>query len=267
MHSESSLPWPKATQPQAVEPVQGTHRQPRIVLTGQTAYTIFAFPPNRDTLGATAYFIVGKQTNILIDSPPWNPTTQEFLKDQGGVTWFFLTHRNGISQVREIQKAYGCQILIQEQEAYLLPGLPITTFQEDFELDDVAVNDVAVNDVDADKLAVNDSINGGGIAQVIWTPGYSPGSACLYHPAYGGVLFSGRHLLPSPNGELLPLRTAKTFHWRRQLQSLQKLVDRFSPETLQHLCPGANTGFLRGQRTIPQAYEKLCQRNHAGYYS
>jgi hypothetical protein len=41
---------------------------------------IYAFPPNRDTLGGTAYFIVENQANILIDAPPWNPTNQQFIE-------------------------------------------------------------------------------------------------------------------------------------------------------------------------------------------
>jgi hypothetical protein len=40
---------------------------------------------------------------------------------------------------------------------------------------------------------------------------------------------------------------------------VEALKTRFSPETLTHLCPAANTGFLRGQRTIDNAYAKLQQ--------
>jgi glyoxylase-like metal-dependent hydrolase (beta-lactamase superfamily II) len=134
--------------------------------------------------------------------------------------------------VREIQQAFGCEILIQEQEAYLLPGLRVTRFKQDFNI---------------------------GNAQVIWTPGHSPGSSCLYYPREGGVLFSGRHILPNQTGELLPLRTAKTFHWFRQLASIQLLRDRFTPETLNYICPGANTGFLRGKRARASAYEQLAR--------
>ncbi|MEL6248244.1 MAG: MBL fold metallo-hydrolase, partial [Cyanobacteria bacterium J06627_15] len=58
-------------------------------------------------------------------------------------------------------------------------------------------------------------------------------------------------------GQPVPLRLSKTFHWPRQLRSVQKLLDTFSPETLTHICPGASTGFLRGQPTIEQAYTQL----------
>lgn len=193
--------------------------------------TISAFPPNRDTLGATAYLIVENQTNFLIDCPAWDQENQQFLQDQGGVSWLIITHRAGIGKVKEIQAAFGCQVLIQEQEAYLLPDLKVMTFEQEFNLTPQI--------------------------QVIWTPGHSPGSSCVYSIAQGGILFSGRHLLPNQQGLPVPLRTSKTFHWRRQLRSVALLRDRFSPNTLNYLCPGANTGFLRGKRVIEQAYQHI----------
>lgn len=219
-----------------------TAKPPRTVLSSKvssqgnlqsdsTLNSIFAFPPNRDTLGGTSYFIVRNEGNILIDCPALDQTYQDFLRSHGGVRWLFLTHRGAIGKTAEIQQAMGCEILIQEQEAYLLPGLTVTSFTQDF--------------------------NFTSTAQVIWTPGHSPGSSCLYYSDFGGVLFSGRHLVPNQQGEPMPLRTAKTFHWPRQIQSLQSLLKRFIPATLQYICPGANTGFLRGERVIDNAYQRL----------
>ena len=203
-------------------------KEPQIVLD-----SVFAFSPNRETLGGTAYLIVENQRNILVDSPAWNEVNQNFLFEQGGVEWLVLTHRGGCAKVAQIQQALGCQVVIQEQEAYLVPGATVTTFRDEFNLSNQS--------------------------QMIWTCGHSPGSACIYHSALGGVLFTGRHLLPNQQGQPVPLRTAKTFHWPRQLQSLQNLRERFTSETLSYICPGANTGFLRQQRTIAQAYTKLWQ--------
>ncbi len=194
---------------------------------------LFAFPPNRDTLGGTAYLILESSGNILIDCPAWNETNQDFIKKHGGVKWLFLTHRGGIGNVRDIQKVFSCDVLVQEQEAYLLPELEVKTFQQTVEISSHS--------------------------HAIWTPGHSPGSACLYHNRSGGVLFSGRHLLPNRQAEPVPLRVAKTFHWPRQIRSIQRLLDQFTPETLQWICPGANTGFLRGKRSIDQAYQRLAQ--------
>ncbi len=201
-------------------------KQPRAVLDN-----IFAFSPNRETLGATAYLIVENNANILVDCPPWDESTEEFLTQQGGVQWLFLTHRGGISKVKDIQKATGCKVVIQEWEAYLLPELTVQTFEKDCTLSPDC--------------------------QGIWTPGHSPGSSCLYYGGHGGVLFVGRLMLPNAQGEPMPLRTSKTFHWTRQIQSVKALQERFTPESLHYICPGASTGFLRGKRVIDSAYDHL----------
>lgn len=210
--------------PSAIAP----SKPPRPVLEG-----ILAFPPNRHTLGGTAYLLQESAGNILIDCPAWDTATQDAIQQQGGIRWLFLTHRNGSSHVRDIQQAFGCEVVVQEQEAYLLPGLAVTAFQDTFHFGDRC--------------------------WALWTPGYSPGSACLYTGMHGGVLFSGRHLLPNQQGEPAPLRISKTFHWKRQIKSVQRLLQDFTPETLIFLCPAANIGFLRGQRTIDRAYQQLAQ--------
>lgn len=192
---------------------------------------VFAFSPNRDTLGATAYFIVENSANILIDVPAIDEGNLEFLQQHGGVRWLYITHRGAIGKAAELSKALGCEVVIQEQEAYLLPEIAVTTFEK--------------------ELALSPTTT------AIWTPGHSPGSSCLYWSGSGGVLFVGRHLLPDKQGEPVPLRTSKTFHWLRQLRSVQLLIDRFTPDTLNYILPGANTGFLRGKKAIDRGWERL----------
>lgn len=204
-------------------------KEPRAVLD-----SVWAFPPNRDTFGGTAYFIVENSQNILIDCPSWDLDTQAFIASQGGVQGLVITHRQGMSSaVKSIQALYDCPVFVQEQEAYLLPDVAVTSFQR----------------------AVEISPN----LEVFWTPGYSPGSSCVYYRPHGGVLFAGRHLLPDRMGMPKPLRTAKTFHWFRQLKNVRLVLDRFDINSLSYLCPGANTGFLRHQRSIDRAYSKLQQ--------
>jgi len=208
-------------------------KPPRLVFTSDEngqSHAVHAFSPNRATLGGTAYLIVS-DANILVDCPAWDATTHDFLAAQGGVDWLFLTQRGAIAQAKAIQKRFNCKVAIQEQEAYLLPGLPLVTFRE--------------------KLQLTETVH------ALWTPGFSPGSACLYCKAFGGVLFTGRHLLPTPNAAVALVKTAKTFHWLRQKRSLDQLIAEFNPETLQFLCPGGNIGFLRGQAYIGQAYAQL----------
>lgn len=183
-------------------------------------------------MGGTAYLILEATGNILVDCPDWDETHQQFLQEQGGVRWLFLTHRGGIGKrVPQMQESLSCEVVIQEQEAYLLPDVNVTPFQQEISLAPTV--------------------------EAIWTAGHSPGSACLYCDRHGGILFTGRHLIPNQQGDPVPLRIAKTFHWPRQLQSVQRLRDRFSADTLNIICPGANTGFLQGARYIDRAYERL----------
>lgn len=210
-------------------------KEPRAVLDA-----IFAFPPNRETLGGTAYFIVGKNANFLIDCPPWNDVTQEFLQASGGVKSMLITHREAIGKAKKIQEFTQCEIVIQEQIAYLLPNSSLTCFAKELR---ISTGDPL------DEVAPS--------LTMIWTPGHCPGSSCVYYSAHGGVLFTGRHLLPNQQGLPMPLRFAKTFHWPRQLRSLQYLQQRFTSDNLTYLCPGANTGFLRGEGKIHQAGDRL----------
>ncbi len=132
-------------------------KNPRLILP-----QIFAFSPNRETLGGTSYLIIHPQGNILIDSPPWQENTYQFLQQQGEIKYLFFTQRDGISkQVKEIQSQLNCQLIIQEQEAYLLPNQNVISFGDEYQLNSDCT--------------------------LIWTSGYSPGSACFYFQQNQGV--------------------------------------------------------------------------------
>jgi glyoxylase-like metal-dependent hydrolase (beta-lactamase superfamily II) len=162
---------------------------------------------------------------VAIDSPAWNDTNRQFIVDRGGINWLAITHRGGMGKTATIATEFGCETIVQEQEAYLLPETKVTTFRH--------------------KLDPIDS------TRLIWTPGHSPGSTCIYYSSAGGVLFTGRHLLPDRSGAPVPLRTPKTFHWLRQLRSVEAIWQQFpSQYPLSHICPGANTGLLRGKGSI-----------------
>ncbi|WP_267384622.1 MBL fold metallo-hydrolase [Cyanobacterium sp. uoEpiScrs1] len=197
---------------------------------------LFAFPPNQDTLGLTTYFILEKTGNILVDCPNWNQQVEDFLQQHGGVRYLFITHRGCISKsVKSLQNALKCSVVLQEQEAYLLPEITVTSFKE--------------------EILLSSDIKG------IWTPGYSPGSSCLYWSLHGGILFTGRHLLFDSSGNLTPLRSAKTFHWSRQLNSVQVLLNHFTYSSLTYICPGANMKFMLEKGLIDRAYEQLSNLN------
>lgn len=204
-----------------------------------TETTVYTFSPNRETLGGTAYLVPYTpaesddslaRNNILIDCPSWTESNLDFINQQAGIDYLVITHRGGASRVRDWQTRFNCQVIVQEQEAYLLPQVEIQTFHQSFDLTPHH--------------------------RLIWTPGHSPGSLCVYS-AKDSTLFTGRHLLPTRQGGAAPLRVAKTFHWPRQLKNVQQLLAEFTPQTLTHICPGANVGFLRGKKSIPDAYQKL----------
>ena len=207
----------------------GNTKVPRLIMPG-----IFAFTPNRDTLGATSYLIVDKIGNILFDCPAWNDANQQFIQSKGEIEYLIISHRGGIGKnVLQMQQTLGCQVIMQEQEAYLLPEVEVTSF--------------------ADSLTISPDL------ELLWTPGHSPGSGCLYAKQQGGILFTGRHLLPKSQTEIVPLRTSKTFHWKRQLNSIASLRDRFDKTSLKYILPGANTGYLRGKGYIDNAWQQLSQ--------
>jgi glyoxylase-like metal-dependent hydrolase (beta-lactamase superfamily II) len=188
---------------------------------------LFSFRPNRHTLGGTAYLLVHSSQNCLahnwlVDTPLWSEENRDRIEAAGGIGAIFLTHRGAIGEVEKFVLHFGCPVHIQEQEAYLVSarGAVVIPFAQDSAL--------------APGLAA------------IWTPGYSPGSSCLLWDAHGGILFSGRHLLPDGRGRAVPLRTPRTFHWPRQLASAETLR-RYS---YQCVCPGAATGLLRAQPYI-----------------
>jgi glyoxylase-like metal-dependent hydrolase (beta-lactamase superfamily II) len=219
------LDAPLASQP---TPAAQTPTQPSEI--GAAQVEVYAFSPNRATLGGTAYLLKetlasGETMTILIDCPPWDDANRAFLEQHGPIAWLFITHRGAIGNAQAVHQALGCPILMQEQEAYLLPTATVTPFQQEF------------------SLSVH--------SRALWTPGHTPGSSCLYYSGLGGVLFSGRHLLPTPQGQLQPIKTATTFHWPRQLQSCDRLRAQFPPGSLSAVCPGANIGFLRGKSFVP----------------
>ncbi len=185
-----------------------------------------AFPPHRHTLGGTSYFILGEALglagNLLIDCPAWE--FQPWCQTQGGIHKLLLTQRDGADRIPEWQQAFQCPIVTHQHEAYLYPGVWVHPF--------------------ADTWDVMPGVT------MIWTPGYSPGSSCIYLARGGGVLFTGRHLLPNPEGKLSLLPTRKTFHWPRQQRSLHRLKTWLADRPVRYFCPGAHSGFLRGRGSI-----------------
>ncbi len=201
----------------------------------QVRQGLWLFAPNRDTQGGSSWLVAadalgsagGLEGDLLIDCPAWNQANLDLLAARGGPGTIVLTGRDGHGRCRRFQQALGWRVLVQEQEAYLLPGVEhLHSFGEEHQL-------------------------AAGV-RLLWTPGPTPG-ACVLHlgvPGWDG-LFCGRLLQPLAPGVLGPLRRTRTFHWRRQLASLARLRQWLPDGSPAWIACGGGLGALRGEVLVP----------------
>ncbi len=213
-------------------------RPPRRVLP-----RLWLFSPSRDTQGGSSWLVEAERCDLLIDCPGLTAANLDFLRERvrlrGGAGdrpggWIVLTGREGHGRCRRLQEALGWPVLVQEQEAYLLPGVaPLVSFAREHQLGD------------------------GG--RLLWTPGPTPGACVLHLVEQGGMdgLFCGRLLLPVAPGRVAPLRTRRCFHWPRQLASLEKLRGWLPPGSPDWIASAAALGALRGEKLVRGGAELL----------
>jgi glyoxylase-like metal-dependent hydrolase (beta-lactamase superfamily II) len=189
----------------------------------QVRQGLWLFAPNRDTQGGSSWLLEGAQGDLLIDCPAWTQANLDLLRGRGAGGTIVLTSREGHGRTRRFQEALGWPVLVQEQEAYLLPGVQqLHSFAEEHQLAD-------------------------GV-RLLWTPGPTPGSCVLHHAAGGwDGLFCGRLLQPLAPGVLAPLRQRRTFHWPRQLASVQRLGQWLPAGSPGWIACGGGLGALRGE--------------------
>jgi glyoxylase-like metal-dependent hydrolase (beta-lactamase superfamily II) len=184
---------------------------------------LWLFAPNRDSQGGSSWLLATAGGDLLIDCPGFTAANLEFLRGRGGEGTLVLTSREGHGRCRRIQEATGWRVLVQEQEAYLLPTLRrLEVF--------AAEHDLAAG------------------IRLLWTPGPTPG-ACVVHAVgpWGDLLFCGRLLLAVGPGALAPLRTSRSFHWPRQLASIERLKTWLPAGSPAEIACGGGLGALRGE--------------------
>lgn len=226
--TDQSSPFDRAVEP---------GRPPR-----QLTEALWLFAPNRAAQGGSSWLLQGDaqrgQPDLLVDCPAYTEANLELLDRRAQVAGasgglIVLTGRDGHGELRRLQQRLGWPVLVQEQEAYLLPGV------EQLE-------------------AFAETLEPAPGVRLLWTPGPSPG-ACVVHVQRPGVdgLFCGRLLVPLAPGRLAPLQTPRTFHWPRQLASVQRLRAWLPQSSPDWLATGAALGALRGQHLVANAAELL----------
>ena len=189
---------------------------------------LWLFPPNRDCRGGSSWWLDVDPEPALIDSPPLTEATLHALRElaRGRTARILLTSREGHGRLRRLQERMSWPVLVQEQEAYLLPGVQqLETFSEE------------VSTVSGLRL--------------LWTPGPTPGHAVVHAPLPVNVLFCGRLLVPVEKDQLAPLQHRRTFHWHRQQRSLRQLRRWLPSEATPELASGAALGALCGGHLAP----------------
>ena len=238
MAGSSSAHTRSLTQPAALSPLRPEPGRPPL----QVEPGLWLFAPNRRTQGGSSWLLEGDaglgRPDLLVDAPAVTEANRAFLQqrrrlvgDEGGL--IVLTHRGGHGQIGVVQAQCGWPVLLQEQEAYLLPGLPrCCTF-----------------------AAGEEPVAG---VRLLWTPGPTPGS-CVLHVSSGAIdgLFCGRLLVPVGPGALAPLRSAGTFHWPRQLASLAALINGLPQGSPRWIATAAALGALRGQHLVMNGSQML----------
>lgn len=155
---------------------------------------IFAFPPNPDSFGGVSYLIRGESCSFMVDVPEYVEQNIRFIEENDPSEFIFLTHRDDVADAEMFREKFGAALIIQESEKYAVK-LPDLTFKDSLEIRD---------------------------AQIIHTPGHSPGSSCLLY-SKRGIMFTGDHVVVC-NGKLAVEDFSWTYDYAKQIESANKLL-------------------------------------------
>lgn len=102
---------------------------------------LWVFGPNRQCSSGTAWLLQGPGGSVLVDPPAPTPANlhvlQSLIRDPGSRGWIVLSSRLGHGGLKPVQAILDWPALVQEQEAYLLPGnTAVHSFRDGHMLDD-----------------------------------------------------------------------------------------------------------------------------------
>lgn len=154
---------------------------------------------SENSYGATSYFIIHPDGNILVDSPRYNERLATNIQNMGGVQYMFLTHKDDVADHEKWSKRFGCQRFIH--------SLDVNTY----------TSDVEIKLEGGGPWSLNHDI------ELIHVPGHSEGSVCLFHKKLK-VLFTGDHLLVDESNQLSTADMYNHFSVSKQLENVRLLL-------------------------------------------
>ncbi|MCU1483793.1 MAG: fold metallo-hydrolase [Actinomycetia bacterium] len=181
--TESHRPRPGRLYPREVEPGSGVF---------DLGYC------SEDSFGASAWFVVRPEGNVLVDSPRFTEALAGPIADLGGIDHVALTHRDDVADADRWAARFGARVWIHADDRSAAPWA-------------------------SDLLTVEEAIQPGFVA--IPTPGHTKGSVVFLLD--DRWLFTGDSLAWShERDDLTAFRGACWFSWAAQTASLADLAER-----------------------------------------
>ncbi|KAH7842248.1 hypothetical protein Vadar_003190 [Vaccinium darrowii] len=149
--------------------------------------------------GAASYLIIHPEGNILVDSPRYTERLASNIETLGGVRYMFLTHKDDVADHEKWSKRFRCDRILHSKEV-------------EFSTADVEI-----------KLEGNGPWDLGRDIELVYTPGHSEGSVCLFYKPLK-TLFTGDHLMMNETR----LSIGERYNWfsvPMQLKSVSILVE------------------------------------------
>lgn len=181
-------------QKHALSPVVAGFPQP---IADNVHFCGFASP---DSFGASSYFILRKEGNVLVDSPRFATRLVRRIEELGGLRWMFLSHVDDIADHDKFRRHFGCTRIIHQREIRsAIAGMEWKLEGEDPQI------------IGPDLLAIP-------------TPGHTRGHTVLLYA--DRFLFTGDHLWWSPlRKELSASRSYCWYSWPKQVESMERLLE------------------------------------------
>jgi glyoxylase-like metal-dependent hydrolase (beta-lactamase superfamily II)/ferredoxin len=153
---------------------------------------------SEDSFGASAWFVVRPEGNVLVDSPRFTEALAGPIAELGGIDHVALTHRDDVADADRWAERFGARVWIHADDRVAAPYA-------------------------TDVLTGEQAIQPGFVA--VPTPGHTKGSVVFLLD--DRFLFTGDSLAWShERGDLTAFRGACWWSWSAQAESLQALAAR-----------------------------------------